>query len=68
MMARSHIEAPPKEKTTIVASKLLLDRVATHARKNGESQTDFIVRALVNQLENDGDITIRSELEEEAND
>lgn len=66
-MARVAIEAPAKDKTTIVTSKHLLDRMAVHVRKSGENQTDFITRAIINQMENDGDITIRQEMEEEAN-
>ena len=67
-MARSVIEAPAKDKTTIVTSKLLLDRMGVHVKKNGDNQTDFITRAIVNQMEREGDLTIRSELEEENND
>lgn len=66
-MARSTLEPPAKDKTTIVTSKLLLDRVGLHVRKNGDNQTDFITRALLNQLEKEGDLTIRGELEEESN-
>ena len=66
-MAGSTLEPPAKDKTTIVTSKLLLDRVGLHVRKNGDNQTDFITRALLNQLEKEGDLTIRSELEEESN-
>lgn len=65
MMARSALEPPAKDKTTIVTSKLLLDRVGLHVKKNGDNQTDFITRALLNQLEKEGDLTIRSEWEEE---
>lgn len=65
---RSVIEPPLKDKTTIVASKLLLDRVGIHVKKNGDNQTDFITRAIVNQLEKEGDLEIRSELEEENDD
>ena len=65
MMARSALEPPAKDKTTIVTSKLLLDRVGLHDKKNGDNQTDFITRALLNQLEKEGDLTIRSEWEEE---
>lgn len=65
MMARSVLEPPAKDKTTIVTSKLLLDRVGLHVKKNGDNQTDFITRALLNQLEKEGDLTIRSEWEEE---
>lgn len=67
-MARSIIDLPPKDKTTIVASKTLLDRVGVHVRKNGDNQTEFFTRAIVNQLEREGDIEIRSILEEENGD
>ena len=50
-----------------MASKLLLDRLAVHVLKHGDNQTNFITRAIVNQLEREGDLAIRSELEEEAN-
>lgn len=65
--ARARIDPAPKEKTTIMASKLLLDRLAVHVLKHGDNQTNFITRAIVNQLEREGDLTIRFELEEEAN-
>lgn len=66
-MSRNAIEPPVKDKTTIVTSKKLLDRMGVHVRKNGDNQTDFITRAIVNQLEKEGDLTIRGELEEENN-
>ena len=66
-MARSIIEPPAKDKTTIVTSKLLLDRMGVHCRKNGDNQTDFMTRAIINQMEKEGDLTIRSEVEEETN-
>ena len=68
-MARNSIEAPQKERTTIMLSKTLADTLSIHVRKNGDNQTDFITRAIVNQLENEGDISIRHilEMEEEAN-
>ena len=67
-MSRSVIENPVKDKTTIVTSKILLDRVGIHVRKSGnDNQTDFITRALINQLEREGDIEIRSMMEEENN-
>ena len=65
-MARSAIEPPAKDKTTIVTSKLLLDRMGVHVKKNGDNQTDFITRAIINQMEREGDLTIRSEVEEES--
>ena len=66
-MARNSIEPPAKDKTTIVTSSLLLERVGVHVKKNGDNQTDFITRALVNQLEREGDVEIRSMMEEEQN-
>lgn len=58
---------PVKERTTIVASKTLLDRLSVHVRKNRDNQTDFVVRAIVNQLEREGDLSIRDMLMEEEN-
>lgn len=52
-------------KTSIVTSQGLIDRVSAHVRKNGENQQDFITRALVNQLEKEGDFGIRAIVEEE---
>ena len=66
-MARDVIEAPAKDRTTNEASKHLLDRLSIHVRKNGDNQTDFIQRAIINQMEKEGDLTIRSEMEDEAN-
>ena len=65
-MARVAIEAPAKDKTTIVTSKHLLDRMAVHVRKSGENQTDFITRAIVNQMERESDLEIRDMLREEG--
>lgn len=67
-MARSVIDPPAKDKTTIVTSKTLLERVSVHVRKNGDNQTDFITRALLNQLEREGDYEIRAILKEEESD
>ena len=64
-MENDYGEVICKAVDTIVTSKLLLDRVGLHVKKNGDNQTDFITRALLNQLEKEGDLTIRSEWEEE---
>ena len=64
---RSSMEAPAKERTTIFTSKKLLDRLAVHLTKTGENQTTFITKAIINQLERDGDFGIRQEMEEELN-
>jgi hypothetical protein len=68
MARRLMIEPIEKDKTTIVTDKLLLDRVGIHVKKSGDNQTDFITRALINQLEREGDFTIRQDLMEERND
>ena len=65
-MPRNAVEPPAKDKTTIVTSKLLLDRMSIHVKKSGDNQTDFITRAIVNQLERDGDFEIRSLMLEEG--
>lgn len=65
VLARDKLNAPEKDKTTIVTSKTLLDRMGVHVKKNGDNQTDFITRAIVNQLEKEGDFEIRMMLEEE---
>lgn len=55
------------ERTTIMASPTLMKRVAEHTAKTGEKLVDFYNRAILNQLENDGDFEIRDEVEEEMN-
>lgn len=54
-------------RTTIMASEKLMNRVADHCAKTGEKLGDFYNRAILNQLENDGDFEIRDEVEEEVN-
>lgn len=66
-MSREVIDPPAREKTTIMTSKLLLDRLGVHVKKNGDNQSDFITRAIINQMEREGDLSIRSEMEEETN-
>lgn len=53
-------------RTTIMASETLMNRVAKHCAKTGEKLGDFYNRAILNQLENEGDFDIRDEVEEEA--
>lgn len=50
-------------RTTITANPLLINRVAEHIKGTGENLTDFYNRAILNQLENDGDFDIRDILE-----
>lgn len=50
-------------RTTIVANPLLINRVSSHVKATGESLTDFYNRAILNQLEKDGDFEIRDILE-----
>ena len=54
-------------RTTIMASEKLMNRVIQHTAKNNEKLVDFYNRAILNQLENDGDFEIRDEVEEELN-
>ena len=68
MSRRLLIEPVEKDKTTIVTNKLLLDRLGIHVKRNGDNQTDFITRAIINQLEKEGDFNIRQEIMEEEND
>lgn len=54
-------------RTTIMASEKLINRVADHCARTGEKLGEFYNRAILNQLENDGDFDIRDEVEEEVN-
>ena len=54
-------------RTTIVASDLLMERVEKFCKNNSITQTEFYNKAILNQLENDGDFEIRDLLEEEEN-
>lgn len=64
---RNSLEVPVKDRTTIFTSKKLINRLTVHLTNTGENQTTFITRAIINQLEREGDITIRQEMEEELN-
>ena len=64
-MGRAKIDGFEMDKTTIVVRKKLLDRVASHTVETRETQTAFMTRAIINQLENDGDFSIRKEMEDE---
>lgn len=55
-------------RTTIMASEKLMQRVAERTSETGEKLGDFYNRAILNQLENDGDFSIRDEVEDEIND
>ena len=56
----------PMSRTTIMASNVLMRRVEEHTRDTGENLGDFYNRAILNQLEKDGDFEIRDLIEEEA--
>ena len=55
-------------RTTIMVSEKLMQRVAERTSETGEKLGDFYNRAILNQLENDGDFSIRDEVEDEIND
>lgn len=57
-----------KTTITIMADEKLMERVQTHARKQGENLTEFYTRAIINQLENDGDFEVRDMIKEEKED
>ena len=48
-------------------SDVLAERVQSHVKSSGENLTDFYNRAILNQLENDGDYEIRDLWEEDTN-
>jgi hypothetical protein len=49
-----------------MANKTLMDRVENHVKKNSEDNiTKFYNRAILNQLEHEGDFEIRDIVEEE---
>lgn len=56
---------PNINRTTIVASAILMDRVDKYCKEKGCTQTEFYNKAILNQLENDGDFEVRDLLEEE---
>lgn len=53
-------------RTTICMSEILSARVIAHTKQSGEKLTDFYNRAILNQLENDGDFEVRDLLEKES--
>lgn len=54
-------------RTTIVASEILMERVERHCKEKSITQTEFYNKAILNQLENEGDFEVRDLLEEEEN-
>lgn len=54
-----------KTTITIMADPSLMDRVQLHAKSRGENLTEFYTRAIINQLENDGDFEVRDMIMEE---
>jgi hypothetical protein len=56
-------------RTTITAESLLMKRVEEHVSKSDNGNlTDFYNRAILNQLEKEGDFEIRDLLEEVSKD
>lgn len=54
-------------KTTIMVSEVLMNRVGNHIKNGPENMSTFISRAILNQLESDGDYEIRDLVEEDVN-
>lgn len=67
-MSRNSIVLPEKERTTISVDKFLMERMSTHVRMTGSNQSNFLTKAIINQMEREGDIAIRSEMEERLGD
>lgn len=55
----------PVERTTITVDKRILDAAREKARNNEESLTEFLSRAILNQLEKEGRYDIRYKVREE---
>lgn len=53
-----------ERRTSIMTAEVLADRVIQHCAEREESLTDFYNRAILNQLENDGDFEIRDLFDE----
>ena len=53
-------------RTTVCMSEVLLSRVIQRTKENGEKLSDFYNRAVLNQLENDGDFEVRDLFEKES--
>jgi hypothetical protein len=53
-------------RTTVMCSEILMKRANEHTKQRGETLTDFFNRAIINQLENDGDFEIRDIISEES--
>lgn len=65
-MARQVIDPPVTDKTTIVTSKALLERMSIHVKKGNDNQTKFLTRAIVNQMEREGDLEVRALMTQEG--
>ena len=48
-----------KTTITIMADESLMERVQNHAKSIGENLTEFYTRAIISQIENDGDYEVR---------
>lgn len=55
-----------KELLTANSFKTLNQRIRVHIAKTNDSLSDFVVRALINQLEREGDYSIRDIMKDEG--
>lgn len=55
-----------KELLTANSFKTLNQRIRVHTAKTNDSLSDFVVRALINQLEREGDYSIRDIMKDEG--
>lgn len=49
-----------------MASEVLMKRVTEHCNSSGENLSEFYNRAIINQLEKDGDFEVRDLVEEDS--
>lgn len=56
------------QRTTVMVDEKLMERVKEHTDKMGVTLSAFYTKALVNQLEREGDFEVRDMIEEEKND
>lgn len=55
------------QRTTVMVDEKLMERVKEHTDKTGVTLSAFYTKALVNQLEREGDFEVRDMIEEEKN-
>lgn len=55
-------------RTSIIVPDILLERLSSKCRADGCTQNEFFTRAILNQLEREGDFNVRLEMREKGYD